>query len=739
MVERDGFVGVGKLPANRANPLVVAAYRKDEREKMNDLLQYYLNTCQRAKVKVSFIVTEADKVHKGLVELVLNHNIRKLIMGSVSRRFEKVTKNSSKANYAAKNTPAFCEIWFIYKGEHVWTREAFEVPSSCQEEKSSPKILRSKSFQHRKRERLYNPDHLQFSSSRLSVNGPTTEDFVPSHSSCSPVNSLTSNDSTSITSSERKHLSDFETKLEEETLYAQLLEVKAEAETLKTEAFAELLKREKLEAEAIQAMRKVKAIELIYSREAKLRMEAEDALRSMIHEQEILLEERLEVTGQLQKTMRNVAVLDCRVQEANRRCEEVYGELKHIQVCTASLRLERQRLWKQKVEADRWLEKWRSGRQTSGTNRRVCGGILDDVPDLVEFSLLDLQSATCNFSESFKMCERGFCSVYKGELLGRTITIQRLHAHNIQAPSQFQKEVEVLGNLRHPHLINLVGACPEAWSIVYDYVPDTLQSRLFQKRNILPWKIRARIISEISTALLFLHTSHPEKIVHGDLQPENILLDPELHCKLCDFGISRLLSQDNIDCPNFRYFPESKGAFPYTDPELHRAGLLSPKSDVYAFGVVMLQLLTGLPPVGLVANARRAVSSGRLVSILDPSAGNWGPFVAEKLADTALRFCEPNSRDRPELTPSVVKELQQLHMSQEQPPAPSFFLCPILQEIMGDPQVAADGFTYEGEAIREWLENGRETSPMTNLKLDHLHLTANHALRLAIQEWLCKY
>ena len=62
----------------------------------------------------------------------------------------------------------------------------------------------------------------------------------------------------------------------------------------------------------------------------------------------------------------------------------------------------------------------------------------------------------------------------------------------------------------------------------------------------------------------------------------------------------------------------------------------------------------------------------------------------------------------------------------------------LLQEIMHDPQVAADGFTYEGDAIREWLENGHDTSPMTNLKLSHLFLTPNHALRLAIQDWLCK-
>ncbi|XP_074295088.1 U-box domain-containing protein 33-like isoform X2 [Silene latifolia] len=701
------------------------------------------------QVKVSIIVSEAEQVHKGLAEVVFNHDIQKLIMGSVSGNCVKV--NSSKANHAAKNIPAFCEIWFIYKGKHIWTREAFERHSlNFQCEKLSLGRLRSKSYRHKKSEHLYNSDHLRFISSRLSMNhsvtgelvqnGHTEEDLLRSAGeevSPSFARTSTSNGSASIARAERISFPGLDIRLEEESLYAQLLEVKTEAETLKDEALAEHLKRETLEAEALQAMKKVKEIELIHSGEAKLRMEAEDAFRSMLHDQEGLLEERRGVTRELQKTMRNVAVLDCRVQEANQWCDDIAEELKPIQVCIASLRLERQRIWRQKMEADRWLERWRSRRQTGGTNREGCGGVLGDVPELVEFSLLDLQSATCNFSESFKISERGFCSVYKGELLGRTISIQRLHAQTFQAPSQFEKEVEVLGKLRHPHLINLLGACPEAWSLVYDYVPATLQHRLFQERNNFSWKIRARIISEIATGLLFLHSSHPEKIVHGNLQLENILLDSELHCKLCDFGISRLLSQDTLRCPSFGRYPESKGAFPYKDPEILRAGELSPKSDVYSFGVVILQLLTGLPPVGLVANARKAVSSARLTSVLDPSAGNWGPFVAEKIADMALRFCEPNSRDRPELTPALVRELQQLHMSQERP-APPFFVCPILQEIMCDPQVAADGFTYEGEAIREWLEYGRETSPLTNLKLDHLHLTANHSLRLAIQEWLCK-
>lgn len=97
-----------------------------------------------------------------------------------------------------------------------------------------------------------------------------------------------------------------------------------------------------------------------------------------------------------------------------------------------------------------------------------------------------------------------------------------------------------------------------------------------------------------------------------------------------------------------------------------------------------------------------------------------------------------NSKDRPELTPALVMELENLNELEERS-VPSFFLCPIRQDIMHDPQVAADGFTYEGEAIQGWLESGHDTSPMTNLKLSHLELTPNYALRLAIRDWLCNF
>ncbi|KAL9334187.1 hypothetical protein Peur_074326 [Populus x canadensis] len=746
---------LGKLPASQANAEVVSAFRREENEQTKKLIDYYLIICSRAKVEATIIIIENDQVHKGIVELVNRHGVRKLVMGAVTENCLKVKKSSSKENYAAKYAPLFCEIWFINKGKHVWTREASEnsnpLPKCDHAENMSFETLRSESLRCSKGNLPFQKNNLRSNSAaRIScarISGFVQNESVCAESvlptvyssysswSCHPLQSSSSSCAPGCTSTERRVSSGSDSKLEEESSHSHVEEVRLETEALGNESFEDFLKRKTLEA-----ISKVKIFESAHAHEVKLRKEAEDALNNTIMEQEKLLEEKDEATRKLERTMRNVALLDSRAQEANRRSEEAAGELKLIQTSISSLRQEKQRIRQQKIEAVHWLERWRSHGQAGASNCNGILGITEELPELAEFSLSDLQTATCNFSESFKLGQGGCGCVYKGEMLGRTVAIKRLHPNNTQGQLEFQKEVQVLGKLQHPHLVTLLGACPEAWSLVYEYLPNgSLQDRLFQKSNISPltWKIRTRIIAEISSTLCFLHSSKPEKIVHGDLKPQNILLNSELGCKICEFGICRLVTEDSLYCPSIHRSNEPKGSFPYTDPEFQRIGVLTPKSDIYAFGVIILQLLTGKPPVGLVGKVRRTLSCGKLASILDPSAGEWPMFVARQLVDLSLQFCELRSRDRPDLTPTLVRELEQLHVSVERP-VPSIFLCPILQEIMHDPQVAADGFTYEGEALREWLANGRETSPMTNLRLSHLLLTPNHALRLAIQDWLCQ-
>ncbi|KAL5572864.1 hypothetical protein UlMin_022461 [Ulmus minor] len=185
------------------------------------------------------------------------------------------------------------------------------------------------------------------------------------------------------------------------------------------------------------------------------------------------------------------------------------------------------------------------------------------------------------------------------------------------------------------------------------------------------------------------------------------------------------------------------------DPEFLSTGELTSKSDVYSFGIILLRLLTGRSALGITKEVQCALDAGNLNTLLDPLAGDW-PFVqAKQLARLALRCCEMNRKNRADLASDVWRVLEPMRAScgglssfrlgtGEHFQPPPYFICPIFQEVMEDPHVAADGFTYEAEAVRGWLDSGHDTSPMTNLKLEHCNLVPNLALRSAIQEWFSK-
>ncbi|KAL2239538.1 UNVERIFIED_CONTAM: U-box domain-containing protein 33 [Sesamum indicum] len=680
-------------------------------------------------------------------------------------------RSSCKACHAAKYAPSYCEMWFVNKGKLIWTRQASANSSidlsSCHLATSSAQNLISWSL---------NSCQNEAEASQTDLTLPTISQCV--ESKCDPLYSHSVSSSRSLssgseyaTSVEPRVSSIGNVKIVEECLCIQLSELKVEVDQSKDETYLKLLEQRQLEAEA----REVKALEMAHSREIEQRIDAEDALRITMQEQEKLLEERERITQQLQKTLRNVALLDSHAQEANRRCEEVAGELKLIQASIATLRKEKQKLQQQKIEATRWLDRWRSHEQCENANDSKFNRFRGEVAELPEFLLSDLEAATCNFSESFMIGKGGYGIVYKGEMLDKTVAIKKLHSYNMQKQIEFHEAVQVLGKLHHPHLVELIGVCPDSWLLVYEYLPGgSLQNYLFNNNNISPlnWKTRAQILADIASGLLFLHSFRPKKIVHGNLKPENLLLGSGNRCKISDYADHMLTANQTFRCPSFRRCTGSTGVSLYTDPESHRTGAVSHKSDIYSFGVVILQLVTGKTHGGLVGEVKRALSNGKVASILDLSAGEWSGYVARRLVDLGLQCCELNGRERPELTPSLVKELEHMPFLEEQT-VPSFFLCPILRdhgfttfwnmvdgkpvtelelfldffqhsllpslrfdEIMHDPQVAADGFTYEGEALRGWLENGHETSPMTNLKLSHLNLTPNHSLRLAIQDWV---
>ncbi|KAK3131831.1 hypothetical protein QOZ80_6AG0512070 [Eleusine coracana subsp. coracana] len=356
-----------------------------------------------------------------------------------------------------------------------------------------------------------------------------------------------------------------------------------------------------------------------------------------------------------------------------------------------------------------------------------------------------------NLQAQLSIGEGGFGCVFKGILRNMTVAIKVLKPDNLQGQSQFEQEVAILSRVRHPHLVTLLGACSESSTLVYEFLPNgSLEDFLVcaDKRQTLLWQIRIRIIAEICSALIFLHKNKPHPVVHGDLKPANILLDVNLVSKLSDFGISRLLIQSSTNNTILYHTMHPAGTPMYIDPEFLATGELTPQSDVYSFGIVILRLLTGKPPVGIKKLVEDALDKGEIDSIVDALAGEWPDLHVQQLAYLGLSCMEMNRRYRPDLSGDVWRVVEAMRDGATLPSGsssgsvpheictPSYFICPISQDIMNDPHVAADGFTYEAEAIRGWLDSGHDTSPMTNLQLAHQELVPNRALRSAIQEWL---
>jgi serine/threonine protein kinase len=252
-------------------------------------------------------------------------------------------------------------------------------------------------------------------------------------------------------------------------------------------------------------------------------------------------------------------------------------------------------------------------------------------------------------------------------------------------------QVEVLSRVRHPNLLTLIGSCAEYKSLVYEYLNNgSLESHLACKdKTPLPWQIRISIATDICSALIFLHSSEP-CIIHGNLKPSKVLLDANFVAKLGDLGIPSLVqhSVDSADtspvvCNN------SHENLAYVDPEYLDTGKLTPESDVYSFGIILLQLLTGRPLSGLVRDMRCALEKENLKTVLDLSAGEWPLYQTTQLAYLALRCCEKTWLNRPDLVSevwSVLKPFRTICIDRRQEltskklqRAPSHFVCPIVQ------------------------------------------------------------
>lgn len=232
---------------------------------------------------------------------------------------------------------------------------------------------------------------------------------------------------------------------------------------------------------------------------------------------------------------------------------------------------------------------------TSGSLERGGASGEHHVPELPLLKFEDLLVATNKFHESHKLGQGGFGEVYKGRLKdGQDIAVKRLSTTSRQGLQEFMNEVVVISKLQHRNLVRLVGFCTkgEEKMLVYEYMPNKgLDAFLFDpvKRELLDWGDRYNIIEGICRGLIYLHRDSRLRIIHRDLKASNILLDEDLNPKISDFGMARIFSHNQDQDETRRVV----GTYGYMSPEYAMEGHFSEKSDVFSFGVLVLEIVTG--------------------------------------------------------------------------------------------------------------------------------------------------
>ncbi|XP_064955641.1 U-box domain-containing protein 35-like [Musa acuminata AAA Group] len=168
------------------------------------------------------------------------------------------------------------------------------------------------------------------------------------------------------------------------------------------------------------------------------------------------------------------------------------------------------------------------------------------------------------------------------------------------------------------------------------------------------------VATEIATALLFLHQAKPEPLVHRDLKPANILLDRNYLRKMSNVGLARLVPPSVANQVSRYLMISTVGTFCYINPEYQQTGMLGTKSDIYSFGILLLQIITAKPPMGLTHPVERAIERGTIMEMLDATVKDWPVEETLGFAKLALKCAEPRRKDRPDLGMVVLPELNRL-------------------------------------------------------------------------------
>ncbi|XP_006427565.2 G-type lectin S-receptor-like serine/threonine-protein kinase CES101 [Citrus clementina] len=285
--------------------------------------------------------------------------------------------------------------------------------------------------------------------------------------------------------------------------------------------------------------------------------------------------------------------------------------------------------------------------------------------ELPFFSFSSVCAATNNFSATNKLGEGGFGPVYKGVLAkGDEIAVKRLSGRSGQGLREMKNEASVIAKVQHKNLVRLLGCCidKDEKILIYEYMPNkSLDFFLFDptKRMLLDWVTRLRIIEGIAQGLLYLYQYSRMRIIHRDLKASNILLNKDMNPKISDFGMARIFGENELQANTSRIV----GTYGYMSPEYAFEGIFSIKSDVFSFGVLLLEIVSGKKNTGfyrtdylnLLGYAWDLWTSNRTLELIDPILEDEysSKHMLLRYVNTALLCVQESADDRPTMNDVV--------------------------------------------------------------------------------------
>ncbi|XP_035832438.1 G-type lectin S-receptor-like serine/threonine-protein kinase At4g27290 [Helianthus annuus] len=305
--------------------------------------------------------------------------------------------------------------------------------------------------------------------------------------------------------------------------------------------------------------------------------------------------------------------------------------------------------------------------------------------ELPVFSLSAISRATNKFSTDNKLGEGGFGPVYKGVLEeGQEIAVKRLSKSSKQGIDEFKNEVLCIAKLQHRNLVKLLGYCiqGEETMLVYEYMPNkSLDWFIFGdlRKSLLNWPQRFNIIHGIARGLLYLHQDSRLRVVHRDLKAGNILLDRDMNPKISDFGLARMFDGHESEANTKKVV----GTLGYISPEYAANGLFSVKSDIFSYGVLVLEIVSGKKnrgfvhefdhDINLLGHAWKLYEEGNSLDLIDRSLGeSWSINEVLRSIHIGLLCVQHRADDRP--TTAVVVSMLASEGSLPSPKKPAFFI-----------------------------------------------------------------